>query len=355
MPPKYRHIADELRFHIYSGNYASASMLPTEYAIAQEYGVSRQTVRQALSLLAQEGLIQRRQGSGSHITRREPEAPPRRTVAIVTTYISDYFFPSLLRHIETVLSEHNVAPILYATENLVSNERRILTALLNTPDLDGILVEGTKTAMPNPNLDLYRKLMEKGIPLVFVHGNYPQLCGALSVMGDNAGGGKMLVEHLHSLGHRRIAGVFKYDDIQGHQRYCGYMDALRELGLPMEDSRVCWFSTAGKDALFSPGPAFENLKQALDSSTAVVCYNDEIATRLISCLQRLGKTIPKDMAVASFDNSLYSEMTTPRITSLSHEPRNAGQEAAQLLIQLMQGKVCQNVTVPWVLVKKEST
>ena len=73
MTPKYQAIADELRVHIQAGKYVNAQTLPTEFAIAEEYQVSRQTVRQALSVLAKEGLIEKRQGSGSHITRRETE------------------------------------------------------------------------------------------------------------------------------------------------------------------------------------------------------------------------------------------------------------------------------------------
>ena len=165
MTPKYQAIADELRVHIQAGKYVNAQTLPTEFAIAEEYQVSRQTVRQALSVLAKEGLIEKRQGSGSHITRRETEtAVPHRSIAVVTTYISDYIFPSILREVENVLSDHNSAPLLFATQNQVSNERKVLNTLLDLTSLDGVLVEGTKTGLPNPNLDLYRRLIDRGSP-----------------------------------------------------------------------------------------------------------------------------------------------------------------------------------------------
>ena len=54
MPPKYQVIAEELRIHIQAGKYVNAQTLPTEFSIAEEYRVSRQTVRQALSLLAKD-------------------------------------------------------------------------------------------------------------------------------------------------------------------------------------------------------------------------------------------------------------------------------------------------------------
>ena len=52
MSTKYQAVADALRAHIQAGKYAGAAVLPSEFAIAEEYQVSRQTVRQALSLLA---------------------------------------------------------------------------------------------------------------------------------------------------------------------------------------------------------------------------------------------------------------------------------------------------------------
>lgn len=355
MPSKYQMIADELRIHIEAGKYRNSITLPTEFALTQEYQVSRQTVRQALSVLTADGLIEKRQGSGSHILRHEPssETVQRYSVAVITTYISDYIFPSILREAEDVLSSHNCTPSLFATQNEVSNERRVLKNLLNLP-IDGILVEGTKTALPNPNLDLYQQLIDKGIPLVFMHGDYANLPGALSILDDNYEGGRMLVQYLYNKGHRNIAGIFKNDDIQGHQRYAGYATALRDLGLNMEDKQLFWYNTESKEHLLS-GAYSDLLDQMLQEFTSVVCYNDEIASYLISHLQKKGKKIPDELAVVSFDNSRYSELSPVRITSLSHGKYNVGRMAAELLMRLMRGEVGHSEKAPWVLVEKESS
>ena len=356
MTPKYQMVADSLRTDILDGVYQKRMLLPTEQLLCQQFQVSRQTVRQALALLASEGLIERRQGSGSHIRDLSKPLPlPRRSVAVVTTYISDYIFPSILREVENVLSDHNSAPLLFATQNQVSNERKVLNTLLNLSPLDGVLVEGTKTGLPNPNLDLYRKLIDRNIPLVFMNGNYPELTGPLSVLDDNYGGGQLLVQYLSQRGHQRIAGIFKTDDIQGHQRYAGYADALRTLELPFEDRQVLWYSTEGKESLFSSDAGLKFLEQTLAGYTSVVCYNDEVASRLVAQLVKRGVSIPEDLAIVSFDNSQYSEMTIPRITSLSHGIHNVGRMAAELLMDLFDGKTCQSQLAPWTLVQKESS
>ena len=217
-----------------------------------------------------------------------------------------------------------------------------------------MLVEGTKTALPNPNLDLYRKLIAKGMPILFMHCNYPELTGTLSVLDDNYGGGHQLVEYLYRKGHRRIAGIFKNDDIQGHQRYAGYAAALREYDLPMEDGQIFWYGTEFKEKLLSGGST-EELEAVLTDCTAVVCYNDEIANRLVTQLAKRGVKMPEELAVVSFDNSQYSEMAPLRITSLSHGQYNVGRMSAELLFRWMEGQSCQPLVSPWVLVEKETS
>ena len=354
MNPKYQILADALRTGILSGKYQKT--LPTEQALCGQFQVSRQTVRQALSVLEAEHLIERRQGSGSFIREKREASPlPRRSVAVVTTYISDYIFPSILREIEAVCSENNSAPLLFATQNQFSNERRILQSLLEMDHLDGILIEGTKTGLPNPNIRLCRALMEKGIPLVFMHGCYEQLPDTISVLDDNRSGGRMLVEYLYALGHRGIGGIFKYDDLQGRERFAGYLEGLQQFGLPPEDSSVLWYGTAQKDHFLKDDYSEDRMADLLSSCSAVVCYNDEIAARVISYLTRKGLSVPEDIAVVSFDNSQYSEMSSPRITSLSHGRYNVGRMAAETLFRRLRGEPCSSQLAPWILVEKESS
>ncbi len=354
MNPKYQVVADALREGIQDGTYQKT--LPTELALCEQFQVSRQTVRQALSLLEAEQLIDRIQGSGSHIRPLRESAPrPHRSIAVVTTYISDYIFPSILREIEAVCSEHDSTPLLFATQNQFANERKILTTLLEMEQLDGVLVEGTKTGLPNPNIRLYQKLMEKGIPLVFMHGNYEQLPNTLSVLDDNAAGSRMLVEYLYGKGHRNIAGIFKYDDLQGRQRFTGYCDAMQALGLPLDDRHIFWYSTDQKDRFLREGVDEKRVGEFFAACSAVICYNDEIALRVVAYLNKIGLSVPGDIAVVSFDNSQYSELSVPRITSLSHAPYNVGRMVAELLFRYLGGESCASALAPWVLVEKESS
>ncbi len=351
MQAKYQAIACELKRQIAMGKYAGATHLPAEFDLCQEYRVSRQTVRHALSLLVDEGFIERRQGSGSRILRFGPPIQ-NHNIAVVTTYISDYIFPGILREVERVLSSNGFTPLLFSTYNQVDNERRILTNLLSM-QIDGILLEGSKSVLPNPNLDLFRMLMGREIPLVFVHSRYSNFPQALSVLDDNKTGGRQLVNYLYEKGHRNIAGIFKSDDMQGLERYAGYIAALRELDLPLNDRNVFWYDTAVKKRL-EYGNFPDSIKSVLEGCTAVVCYNDEIAHYLVHELIGIGVKLPEEMAVVSFDNSLYSDLSPVRITSLSHGEYNVGRLSSELLLHMIEGEQCQSQTAPWVLMEKES-
>ena len=354
MAPKYQSVANSLRLEIENGLYNSKQLLPTEQLLCQRFKISRQTVRRALSVLEDEGLITRRQGSGSHLRETmEPEVLLNSTIADVTTYIKDYIFPGILQGMERVLTANSSAPLLFATQNQVSTERKILQTLLTMKELDGILVEGSKTALPNPNLDLYQKLIQRGIRLVFINGAYPELADTPSVLADNYGGGRQLVEYLYQKGHRNIAGIFKNDDIQGTLRYAGYTEALRDLGLPFEDEWVFWYNTERRKA-FRSESFVDSVVEGFAGCSAIVCYNDEVAIRIVSRLQKRGIDIPSQMAVVSFDNSQYSELAPVRLTSLSHGGRDLGELSATLMLHLLRGDACQSVVVPWHLVERES-
>lgn len=355
MSPKYAQIASRLRTEIRSGVYREKGKLPTEKELSETYGVNRQTIRRALSLLAQEGLIERRQGSGSFL--KISTVRRGNSVAILTTSINDYIFPAILQDAQSTFAQNGYSTMLFCTHNQVNLEREILTRILSE-SVCGLLVEGTKTALPNPNLDLYQKLEQMGIPVVFLHGTYAALPGAVCISDDNFHGGYLLTNYLIKKGHKKIAGIFKSDDIQGHERYNGFLTAFRDAGFPLPDSNVLWYTTEEKDRFLNHkalAKMTDFIQDIIRDCTAIVCYNDEIAFALIGLLREQNVHIPQDMAVVSFDNSSYSEFSSVRITSLAHSPQHIGKIAAETLIRMLRGEEVHSKTIPWTLMEKESS
>lgn len=355
MTSKYLQISSLLRSQILEGVYSSTMKLPTEMELAEKFNANRQTIRRALSVLTQEGLIESRQGSGCYI--KDTTHSHGNIVAILTSYINDYIFPAILQDAQTAFAGSGYSTMVFCTHNQIDLERTILKNILSSP-VCGLLVEGTKSALPNPNLDLYNKLKESGVPVVFLHGAYSELSDTVCVSDDNFHGGYLLTRYLLQKGHEHIAGIFKSDDMQGHNRYYGFLSAIRDAGISLPDSQVLWYSTEQKKEILKNKNS-EMLKyfvkHSLQGKTAVVCYNDEIASSLINVLLSLGIKVPEDMAVVSFDNSSYSEFCNVKITSLAHGSKHIGRIAAERLIDMLHGKKVESEEVPWVLVEKESS
>ena len=351
---KYQELAKTLRKQIADG--ACPDLLPAENVLADSYGVSRQTVRSALACLVREGLVEKRQGSGTRL--RTQRVRPGRRIAVVPCYINDYIFPGVLQDVQLTLTRQGYTPILFTTLNQSALEREILQRILAAPDLCGVIMEGVRTALPNPNLDFYRRLSDEGIPVVFLYGCCAEVAALphmFCVADDNVGGGYRLVQYLAGLGHTQIAGIFKSDDRQGPQRYYGCACAARDSGLAFRNQNTLWYTTEDRQELLDYGKT-ELLKGfitgRLADCTAVVCYNDEIAYPLLRFLQASGIRVPEDISLVSFDNA--PSVSAVRITSLAHAQTAAGQAAARCLIDNLCGKHTEAEALPWTLVKHGS-
>lgn len=348
---KYIRLFEKIQSEIALGVYKNGERIPGENELAQKYQMSRQTVRQSLSLLEQKGLIARRQGSGTYVTQKLQRKKKTWNVGVIATYISEYIFPSILRGMENELSRSGFSPVLNATKNRVDSERGILEEFLRK-NVDGLIVEGTKSALPNPNVGLYEAFNKAGIPVVFFNSHYPVMKDSVYVRMDDKSGGYDTVAYLAEKGHRKIGGIFKSDDLQGVDRYAGYLQAIIDRELPMQDEWIHWFNSENRSYLLEEEA--DRMVKSWKDCIAVVCYNDEIAVKLINALVAKGIRVPQDMAVIGFDNSLFSEVSQVRITSLDHPKELLGAAAARKLLSMIGGKQEKSLVMDWQISEKDS-
>lgn len=351
---KYRFLVETIKEKIRSGAYEPGERMESENRLSELFGYSRQTVRQALSVLEREGLIERRRGSGTYICAENRKPPHGSSIAIVTTYISDYIFPTIIRGIEETLTNAGYSLTLGVTNNHVEDESRILQSLINRR-VDGVIVEGTKTAFPNPNVELYRKLDRMGVPVVFFNSYYRDLQNAVYVVTDDRKAGRQAVNLLIEKGCRKLGGVFKSDDMQGHGRYAGFSEGLIHNGYAIGDDSVVWYTTAERSRLFHPDNR-DYMLARLRGCDGIVCYNDQIAYGVIDMLTSRGVRVPEDVLVVGFDDSSVSEYSPVKITSFSHPKDEMGRIAANKLINMLRsGEGEQPLILDMPLHEKQST
>lgn len=293
------------------------------------YGVSRATVRQAIGDLVAEGWLERRHGSGTYVRSGGGRRPA--LVGVVTTYVSEYIFPSIIRGIESYLASRGYGVLLASTDNQREREPAALEQMLSH-NVRGLIIEPAQSALPNPNLQPYRDLIARGIPFVFINGYYEGLF-APSVTTDDFGGAYRMTEHLISLGHRDIAGIFKGDDVQGVQRERGMRAALLAHGIEPRPQWICRYSTPERETL--PALFVQRLLAGPERPTALFCYNDQIALQVLPVIERAGLRVPQDISVAGFDDSKLLASANVPLTTMAHPQEELGRQAAELLCELM--------------------
>lgn len=347
--PKYEALAQELKSEIENGIYPVGGKLPIEMELVAKYKVSRHTVRQALAKLENMGLIESRQGSGTFVKNNDDIRQPSKLIVVMLRYIDEHIFIPILRGIEEELSKKGYSILISPTKNRIDEERKVLVECM-TRQVDGIIAEGVRSARLNPNLDLYKQLSDRKIPIVFIDSYYDGMSEQICVGMDDYAGSKQLVDYLYQKGKRKITGVFKEETKAGQQRYLGFAQSLIKYGILPKDENIIWYDTENASDLFS-----EKIITRLDEYDAIICYNDDIAFKLIESLKKYGKDVPKDVAVVSFDNSIYSEMSSVKITSLNHPKEKMGEIAAKKLINMIEGKLEESIILPWQLIEKESS
>ncbi len=351
--PKYFRLKEYLKDEILMGRIRPGEQIPSENTLAEMFSISRNTVRKAVSILINDGYLTSEHGRGTYCLDISLKRSASRNIGVITTYISEYIFPRVIQGIDSVLSRNGYSIILKNTNNDTANEYSCLKDMLGK-NVEGLIIEPTKSALFSRNLELFKALDNSGIPYVFIHGCHQNLANKPCVILDDAAGMYSAVKYLAELGHRKIIGIFKADDIQGLNRHKGYARALADAGLSYDPDNVILFHT--EDKATKPVNAIREMIMSGRRTDAIACYNDEIAFKIFQLVDGMGLKVPEDISITGFDDSHLSENGAVRLTSVSHPKERLGTAAAELLLDILGGKdnvssYSQQVIVPELVIK----
>ncbi|MGN9167905.1 GntR family transcriptional regulator [Paenibacillus jamilae] len=338
MKPKYQVILEDIKSNILSGAYSVGEQIPTEFALQDKYKVSRQTVRKAILELSNEGFLRSEKGSGTYVSNQFRSKTggnsSNKTIGVITTYISDYIFPSIIRGIEARLNEDNYSLLLASTNNDVAQEKKALEMMLSF-GVDGLIIEPTKSNLYNPNIAYYLTFKEQDVPFIMINAYYEELEVPYFCL-DDVQSSYLATKELIANGHTQIGIIAKMDDLQGKYRMKGYIKALGEAKLRFHPEQVLSFYTETKQELSTNLKKF--LTEQRDDLTAIVCYNDEVGLEVVHVCRQLGISVPEDLSIIGQDNSYISKNANIKLTTLTHPQEQMGRDAADWVIRKLQGK-----------------
>jgi diguanylate cyclase (GGDEF)-like protein len=188
---------------------------------------------------------------------------------------------------------------------------------------DGLLVFSPLRSVER--IEYIRRLQEDRFPVLFIGGG----TGSPTIMVDNEGGIRQVLEHLVGHGHRDIAFIAgdPQDPGDSLSRIEAYRRGVRELNLT-DDPRLMEFGLHWDEGAYN---AVQRMLQSGVKFTAVVCSNDQSALGVVRALNEAGLRIPWDVAVTGFDDQPEALIQIPPLTSVHYPLFETGYRALLLI------------------------
>jgi LacI family transcriptional regulator len=247
------------------------------------------------------------------------------TIGIILPDVSNLFFNDILRGVETEARRSGYSVILCDSNEDPLQEQELLTVLIRRR-VDGILLASTQASLAESRLAMRR-------PPIVCFDRAPGGFQGPAIVVDNVLASYEATRHLIELGHQHIAIIAGPETtLTGSGRLEGFRKALQEARLPLRQEyvRPGGFSMqgghrAGLEILRLPNPP-----------TAMLVCNNRMTLGLMRALRDLGLKCPQDVSVVGFDDFDWSDLFSPRLTTIVQPSYEMGKRATEVLLQVIQ-------------------
>lgn len=328
--PLYVQLANLLREQISTGEIKVGDKLPSEAEMIKIYKLGRLTIRDALSILANEGLVEKQHGKGTFC--KACIHVPKYRIDVLLDLTNIYFvLPYYLRAISEVLDSEDVNIILSDTKNddekICQNIERAISE-----GTDGVLFQPSFISdVAGPKLiSLLATLREKDIPYIMMDGQYENVPLSFAAV-DDFNSGTIAARYFQSLGHKELCMI----ELQEYHNFCkrkaGFCEALDT------PPHIVSFDehTQGADDLTL---ALAELFQKHPGVTGIFCYNDAIAQICYEALSKLNKKVGEDISVMGVDDTIIASALSPGLTSVVHPKGQLAKETAEAMLAILSGQ-----------------
>ena len=249
-----------------------------------------------------------------------------RTIGVLTQELESPYFTRGARGIELGLEGSHYAPIVVPGHWNVTEELD-RARLLIARRVDAMVILGGNLS------DEQVAEMARKLPIA-ITGRELDAPNVFSFHCDQVEGARAATHHLIELGHRRIALITAPLGIRpGRERVNGYRAALKEAGLPVDETLIGHDYQTTKYGL---SKSLELLRQP-NRPTAIIAGGDEIFYGVLRAVRQLNLAVPGDVSIVGADNRMLSDVVSPMITIIDRDMELVGDSAADLLVKRMSG------------------
>jgi LacI family transcriptional regulator len=302
--------------------------------IARAAGVSLPTVSRVLNNRSDVSPATRRRVEDlleHHGYRRRASRPGTRAqlVDLVFNDLDSPWAVEILRGVEKVAHAASVGTVVSAVHHQAGAAQHWLAGV-RARNSDGVILVTSELAP-----QLHAELRRLGLPTVVIDPAGVPTFDIPTVGATNWAGGRSAVDHLLSLGHRRIGIVTgPLEVLCSRARLDGYRTALESAGVTV-DERLVHQGDFSHESGFTGGSAL----LGLDSPpTAVFASSDQMALGVYEAARRHGLRVPDDLSVVGFDDLPQARWSPPPLTTVRQPLAEMGDTAARTLLQLIDGE-----------------
>ncbi len=268
------------------------------------------------------------------------------TIGVIIPDLTNPIFPPIVRGIDSHLAPHGYSAVIVNTDGSDATERLVFESLVQRQ------VDGFIFATGHSGHSIAGEAYERGIRAVMVNRDSRGVPFPAAV-GDDAHGIRQSVEHLHQLGHRRIAHIAGPPTFSTSQvRAEAFVAACADLRIQGEVFRAPAYSVeAGQTVMDAV------LEQSGFPATAVVAGNDLLALGVYHSLRMHGLRCPDDVSVIGFNDMPFAGDFQPPMTTVRTPHFELGVESARLLLNQIENSVLTalRVVLPVDLIVRAST
>ncbi len=244
-------------------------------------------------------------------------------IGVVVPEFITFFFPEIIIGIQDVMNKEGYQ-VLICQSNESSELEKKNVEMLEDSMVEGLIISVTKESK---NIELYQRLINERMPIVFVNRIIPEL-DANKVIIDDQKWAFAAVEHLIKCGYNRIAHLAGNEHLSVTQRRVqGYKDALEAYSIPFQEKLVMYVGVQQDRAKVG----VNYLLSLKDKPDAIFAVNDPLAIGTILELRKRGIKVPEEIAVVGFSESPIGRILD--LTSVAQPTFKIGHTAAELLLK----------------------
>lgn len=248
------------------------------------------------------------------------------TIGLAMSAISNPYFGDLVHAIESNVTTAGYSLLLADTHDDPVREKRAVNDLLSHR-VDAMIV--APSADPATMLDT---LAKRGIPTVLIDRVPAQTRNGVDAIGVvNDEPNARLVDHFARIGHTRIATITSSPHlVTTAERLDGYWSGIKRNGLPTDRDLVQVGEPGSEQAMQRAMTALLGLS---NPATAIIMGNNQVTIGAMRALRERGLEVPRDIAIACFDDFAWADLFHPRLTAISQPVDQLGSQAVSMLLE----------------------